>query len=230
MSPASDQAAVATTFYDLTTGNSLLARKGPPGRWGAVVFPADGRTAVVAQAADGGSRLSWWEMPSGQERGALELKGVRLHTITRTTGGATLVAGGAEQVLVLDPAGRRVTRSFPVPPAETLAVSRDGLVATGHSDRLIRLFELASGKEVGKLGVSNHPLRSLAFSPDGRRLLSTDGQVIKVWSVANGHELLTFRDHLRTVDQVAWSPGGRKIASVSWDHTLRVWEAAGPTP
>jgi WD40 repeat protein len=195
-----------------------------------VVFPGDGRTAVVAQAADGGSRLSWWEMPSGQVLGTLELKGVRLHTITRTPDGATLVAGGAEQVLVLDPVSRRVTRSFPVPPAETLAVSRDGLVATGHSDRLIRLFELASGKEVGKLGAYNHPLRSLAFSPDGRRLVSTDGQVIKVWNVANGYELLTFRDHLRTVDQVAWSPDGRKIASVSWDHTLRVWEAVGPTP
>lgn len=64
-----------------------------------------------------------------------------------------------------------------------MAVSPDGKhLASGHFSSILRLWDVATGKELVMLGGHITSVRSVAFSPDGKHLASgsRDG-TIKIW-------------------------------------------------
>ena len=78
-------------------------------------------------------------------------------------------------------------------PVLNLALSRDGKqVATGHADKVIRVWDFATGKEVCKLAGHDAP-PSVAFSPDGKQVLSAAAdRTVRLWDVATGKEVRKF--------------------------------------
>ena len=59
------------------------------------------------------------------------------------------------------------------------------LLATGNWDGVVRLYAVATGREMGRLKGHEGHVNSLMFSPDGRLLASgsSDGTAL-VWDVA----------------------------------------------
>lgn len=65
---------------------------------------------------------------------------------------------------------------------------------------------------------------SLAFSPDDQLLAVGHSQGVDVWDT-NTWQLRWSTPYSDSVHEVGFSPNGQRLASVSFDHTARLWEA-----
>jgi WD40 repeat protein len=108
----------------------------------------------------------------------------------------------------------------------TVAFSSDGsLLASGSDDKTIKLWNVASGRELRTLAGHSNAVESVAFSPDGKLLASgSDDKTIKLWDVASGRELRTLAGHGDFVKSIAFSPDGKRLASGSGDKTIKLWD------
>jgi dipeptidyl aminopeptidase/acylaminoacyl peptidase len=121
-------------------------------------------------------------------------------------------------------------RTFAGHTAQVLAVafSPDGRSAlSGSGDRTLKLWDVATGKEIRTLAAHSEYVSSVAFSPDGRSALSGGGDdTLKLWDVATGRELSTLAGHTAAVTSVAFSPDGGSVLSGSADESLKLWDVA----
>jgi len=129
-----------------------------------------------------------------------------------------------------------------LPPAQAggvraLTYSPDGrTLASGGDDHVIRLWNVATGQEIGPPLGHTGAVTSLAFSPEGMLLASASAdQTVRLWrrSGANGRwaeigaPLAGQQDQVRVV---AFSPNGKLLASSSWDGSIWLWDLSGPRP
>jgi len=107
----------------------------------------------------------------------------------------------------------------------SVAFSPDGRHAlSGSDDKTLRLWEVASGKELRRFKGHTGEVRSVAFSPDGRHALSgSNDNTLRLWEVASGKELRRFKGHTKGVTEIVFSPDGRTALSGSADGPLSMW-------
>jgi len=111
--------------------------------------------------------------------------------------------------------------------AFAVAWSPDGkLIATGSYDRVVRLFDPATGKLLRATGGTNghqNIILSTAFSPKGDRLATGSGDnSARVWDVPLKTPLREIV-HPSAVKAVALSTDGKTIAGAGADGSIRVW-------
>jgi WD40 repeat protein len=112
----------------------------------------------------------------------------------------------------------------------TVALSPDGrTLASGSADCSIKLWDMASGRELRTLNGNANMVSSVAFSPDGRTLASAGyDHTVRLWDVSSGRELHfnQFLLHADIVNAVAFSEDGKTLASASSDQTIKIWNVA----
>ncbi len=106
-----------------------------------------------------------------------------------------------------------------------VAFSPDGAtLATAGYDRLVKLWDAATAKEIRTLRDHIDAVYALSFTPDGKRLVSGSAdRSVKIWDVATGARLYTLSGPADGVNTIALSPDGARVAAGGLDKTIRVW-------
>jgi WD40 repeat protein len=109
------------------------------------------------------------------------------------------------------------------------ALSPDGkvLAALGGNTRggELKLWDVATGKEIASFPGQMSSLESLAFSADGKRLASGGHGTLHVWD-ANAHkEIAVFKGLHLGVTVVALNQDGTRLAAVEWNEA-KLWDVA----
>jgi hypothetical protein len=116
-----------------------------------------------------------------------------------------------------------------------LAFSPDGKsLASVSEGKDVRLWEVATGRELVTFHGHSSFVQAVAFHPDGRRFASggVDGTV-KIWDAKTSRPVV-FRGHTGWATRVAFRRDGRRVASETGgqievrtcDETIKVWEPA----
>jgi RNA polymerase sigma factor (sigma-70 family) len=192
-------------LFDTTTGKPLHVRDGHTGPVEAVGFLP--QSELVASV--GGARVvRLAEIATGMERSRSDSR--------PGYGVSMILSQDFRDHLVFSP----------------VALSRDSsLVAVPgrakNEQMTVRIWEVASDREVGSLTGNFGSVISLAFSPDQKTLaLACWDKTIRVWDTAAHKEVHRLTGHEGTIFAVAFSPDGKLLASGCTDQTARVWDLA----
>jgi hypothetical protein len=113
----------------------------------------------------------------------------------------------------------------------SIAFSPDAsAIASASYDKLVKLWDPRTGKEIRTLKEHSDAVYSVAFTSDGKLVISGAGdRTIKIWDVATGNRLATIGDSLDSVYAVAVHPSGGQLAAAGADKMIRTWTwAAAP--
>jgi WD40 repeat protein/transcriptional regulator with XRE-family HTH domain len=241
-------------LWNPATGRPILAplqivRSGPVGGVSAVAFTPGGDLAIGG--ADGTVRQ--WNPATGQPTGKTLPTGSGPHggvvMVAFSPGGKLLAAAyGDGTVRLWNPATGRPGATLHATSAQhgtpAVALSQGGqllatavafspgdtLLAVGASDGTVRLWNPATGRQVGKTlhdSAQHTGVHSVAFSPGGTLLAVGDGDgTVRLWNPATGRlvrVLQTGTGPSLGVQAVAFRPGGTLLAAACGDGTVWLW-------
>jgi WD40 repeat protein len=150
------------------------------------------------------------------------------HWMAQSSDGRVLAVPSGENILLFDTHTGALLRTLAghTSGACRPAFSPDGKrLASGAGNFILRVWDVAIGRE--ELTLTGHQLWlwSVAFDPEGKRLVSADASgMIKVWD-AQGELLSSFAGHSRGVHHLAFSPDGKRLATGSHDGTCKIWDS-----
>ena len=215
-------------------GNPLTVHAGPfnpatyiSAPFNSVAFSPDG-TTLASGNTNGPVRL--WDVATGHQRKPLASHTGAVFSVAFSPDGKTLAAATPVGVRLWDTVtGRQKNPLTAQRGLWSVVFSPDGkTLASGSRDGTVRLWQVATGRQIWKHRLGHQGFESVAFSPDGTTLASgnADGTV-RLWDVATGHQAeKPLTGHTGPVWSVAFSPDGTTLASGNADGTVRLWDVA----
>jgi WD40 repeat protein len=116
----------------------------------------------------------------------------------------------------------------------SVAFSPSGLLASGSSDRTIKLWDISTMTCKGTLPLANREghtdyVRSVAFNTYGLLASGSCDETIRLWDISTMTCIGTLEGHTDSVMSIVFSPDGRLLASGSVDNTIKLWDISTMT-
>lgn len=208
-----------------TAGDRKIQTDAPVGE---VSFSSDGKT-LAGVCADGNLRV--WDVRAGSLLRTLSLSR-DIRGRTQLWRGASIVAGPVEDgsvrlwnansgVLLHTVVGHEHRPS-------ALAISPDGSVVASSNarERIVRVWELPSGRQKFKLPDGVGGAARLVFSPNGSVLVGSNYDTdLRVWDVRTGELLRKIDELLVSMFAMSFSPDGAYLATAGADQVVYLWDA-----
>ncbi len=197
----------------------------------ALAFSPDG-AFLASGHVDGNIHL--WSLDTGQEVPVRARHDASVGGLAFSPDGLTLASGGLDSTLKLWELGqlrqgepqRRLVRE---PAGVTcLAYSLDGdLIITGHTNRILRVHEVKSGRLIATLRGHEAALTVVALSTDGSEIASggRDG-AIRIFDLDRKEELRVLTAHRKAVSALSYFPRDAELGSVAMEHGVILWDVA----
>jgi WD40 repeat protein len=108
----------------------------------------------------------------------------------------------------------------------SVSFSPDGkTVATAGRGLSVRLWDLATGEELERLGEPDVTVRVVAFSPDGTRLAAASSSTLRFWDLTRHREAFPPIGPQGETTAVAFSPDGKRLAFAD-KRAVHLWDRA----
>lgn len=221
--------------WDADTGKYLSGLSGNTDFHASAFFSPDNDVAV---AYDEEGTLVLWRWAESSPPVSLTHKDKEGSTVKVLS--AAFIAGTKKQIASVgadgmvrfsDAATGKGLRELTLPtPVKTAAFSRAGdLLVTTHDfnspdfNSRASLWQVSSGRKLAELTVKDS-ITCVAFTSNGDKFVVGTGTIAIVLDIRSGQKII-LAGHRGNVSGAAFSPDNESVATVSFDQTVRLWNA-----
>jgi WD40 repeat protein len=176
-------------FWDLVTGDEQRSIRGHRAPIWCVAYDPTGRRIATA-SWDQTIKIWDAEQPQGME----SIAGAGGYSGCFSPDGKWMLRGGRRVEVYEVGTGKP---PLILPDYETgdviLAMAPDGsMFASAGADKIVRLWEVGTWRQLARLDKHQDKVWNLAFSPDSRTLASSDPSIVRLWDAKRGTERAVF--------------------------------------
>ncbi len=183
-----------------------------------------------------------WDLSTGKELTTLSAPFSRIKDVAFDSTGNTLaVDNDRGEIRLINPSTGSEKAVIRTPEeVRGIALTPDGKTMAARGNSVIRLYDIATGKNISTLSYSDG-LYLFEFNRDGSKAFAAGykSKVAQVWDTKTGSKVFTLGNpaaanvkdipnspcHLMNIISISFSPDNKFIATTSADQTVRIWTA-----
>ena len=213
--------------FGLNNGESQMTLQGHVGKVSALAISPDSKTLVSTSGEDRTIRV--WNLENGN---LIQTIGEEVGPVTEVTfspDGQYFVTGSVgdyRYIKFWDTATLKLLKTYPQQPnIYGLGITPDNKKLAAAVKNYVKVWDIASGKELWSKKGPNLDINAITISPDGRQVATANKEgTIMLFDMGSGKRLKTLSAQKGWVLAVAFSPDGKYLYGGGEDKTVKIWE------